>query len=164
VKNENDFHFSTTQAVASAGDMLAMIVAAGYSNTEARKAVCQAVCEAAGQASPMDLLALGRSHHPELGLVTVYRTLDILLSLGFIRKLHTEEGCHTYAAVGHDHGHHIMCTRCQSVIEFEGCDIKSVVAAVEQQTGFKVSGHWLEMFGLCPQCRASAEAMTTAGQ
>lgn len=142
---------------AGAGEMLAMVLAAGYSNTEARKAVCHAICEAAGQASPMDLLALGRAYHPALGLVTVYRTLDILLSLGLIRKLHTEDGCHTYAPVGHDHGHHLICTRCQQVIEFEGCDIQKVVDSVEQQTGFKVAGHWLEMFGLCPQCRALTE-------
>ena len=39
-------------------------------------------------------------------------------------------------------------------MEFEGCDISAVVASVEAQTGFQVQSHWLEMFGLCPECRA----------
>ena len=57
-----------------------------------------AICEAGGQASGAELLALGRAHHPPLGSVTVYRTLDLLLSLGLVRKLHLAEGCHTLCA------------------------------------------------------------------
>ena len=135
--------------------MVDALARAGYSNTAARRAVLQAMSEVSGQASPADLLALGRTYHPRLGLVTVYRTLDILMALGLIRRLHTEDGCHTYALASHDHGHHVICRRCRRALEFEGCDISRVVEAVEKQTGFKVSGHWLEVFGLCPACQAA---------
>ena len=77
--------------------LLDALAQAGYSNTRSRRAVLMAICEAGGQASGAELLALGRAHHPPLGLVTVYRTLDLLLSLGLVRKLHLDEGCHTYA-------------------------------------------------------------------
>ncbi len=77
--------------------MLAVLTQAGYSNTHARRAVLAALCEAGGQAAGAELLEIGRAHHPELGLVTVYRTLEILLSLGLVRRLHREEGCHVYA-------------------------------------------------------------------
>jgi Fur family transcriptional regulator, ferric uptake regulator len=138
---------------------------AGYSNTRSRRAVLMAICEAGGQASGADLLALGRVHHPPLGLVTVYRTLDLLLSLGLVRKLHLTEGCHTYALSlsgsqtetrgnePHSHGHHIICQRCNRAVEFNGCDLDAVVLTVEAQTGFRVEEHWLEMFGVCPVCR-----------
>jgi len=132
--------------------------------------VLMAICEAGGQASGAELLALGRAHHPALGLVTVYRTLDLLLSLGLVRKLHLTEGCHTYALSlagkrdetsgaevrgpeSHSHGHHVICQRCNRAVEFEGCDLDAVVAAAEAQTGFHVQEHWLEMFGICPACR-----------
>ena len=141
---------------------------AGYSNTRSRRAVLMAICEAGGQASGAELLALGRAHHPPLGLVTVYRTLDLLLSLGLVRKLHLAEGCHTYALSlpgrrnetrgnePHSHGHHIICQRCNRAVEFNGCDLDAVVTAVEAQTGFRVQEHWLEMFGVCPACQTDA--------
>ena len=74
-----------------------VLAQAGYSNTRSRRAVLTAICEAGGQASGAELLTLGRAHHPPLGSVTVYRTLDLLLSLGLVRKLHLAEGCHSYA-------------------------------------------------------------------
>ena len=145
--------------------LLDVLAQAGYSNTRSRRAVLMAICEAGGQASSAELLALGRAHHPPLGSVTVYRTLDLLLSLGLVRKLHLAEGCHTYALSlasrqtetrgnePHSHGHHIICQRCNRAVEFNGCDLDAVVTAVEAQTGFRVEEHWLEMFGLCPVCR-----------
>jgi Fur family ferric uptake transcriptional regulator len=145
--------------------LLNALAQAGYSNTSSRRAVLMAICEAGGQASGAELLALGRAHHPPLGLVTVYRTLDLLLSLGLVRKLHLAEGCHTYALSltgsrnetrgnePQNHGHHIICQRCNRAVEFNGCDLDTVVMAVEAQTGFRVKEHWLEMFGVCPVCR-----------
>jgi Fe2+ or Zn2+ uptake regulation protein len=147
--------------------LLDALAQAGHSNTRSRRAVLMAICEAGGQASGAELLALGRAHHPALGLVTVYRTLDLLLALGLVRKLHLAEGCHTYALSlagkrdetrghePHSHGHHVICQRCNRAVEFEGCDLGAVVASVEAQTGFHVEEHWLEMFGFCPTCRES---------
>ncbi len=137
--------------------MLAALVQAGYSNTQARRAVLAAICAVRGPASSAEILALGRRYHPALGEVTVYRTLDILSSLGLVRRLHTEDGCHTYALATRGHGHHVICQRCKRAVEFAGCDLGQVIRAVEQQTGFQVADHWLEIFGLCPECRAAEE-------
>lgn len=148
---------------------------AGHSNTRARRAVLQALCEAGGQATPAQLLALGRAHQPNLGLVTVYRTLELLAALGLVRKLHLDEGCSTYALsptailhadegmarVAHatrTHSHHVICQRCHRATEFAGCDIEAVIAAVEAQTGYRVREHWLEMFGVCPECMAAEDS------
>lgn len=138
--------------------MLESLTAAGHSNTRARRAVIMAICEAGGQASPPTLLALGRAHHPPLGLVTVYRTLDVLLELGLVRRLHRDDGCHSYAPAVRTHGHHVICQSCNRAVEFEGCDLGEVIAAAEAQTGFAISSHWLEMFGVCPQCRGRGRA------
>lgn len=148
-------------------ELVDRLTRAGYSNTRARRAVLDALIASAGPASPADLLAAGRKLHPALGLVTVYRTLEILEQLGLVRKLHLEEGCHSYAlstaglraehddrAHGEDaHGHHIICQECHRAVEFAGCDIDAVIASVQRQTGFAVRSHWLEMFGLCPACQ-----------
>lgn len=181
VKNESGFQFQApTDAPAGALNtemILAALTQAGYSNTRARRAVLEALVSAGGHATPAELLEGGRAYHPELGLVTVYRTIEILSVLGLVRKLHLEEGCHAYALspaglqaasaqadeTHHDddgqaaHGHHVICQRCHRAVEFDGCDIAGVIAAVEAQTGFDVHTHWLEMFGLCPACKGEAE-------
>jgi Fur family ferric uptake transcriptional regulator len=169
---ENELQFSLGSDPRTPEEMLLVLTRAGHSNTRARRAVLTALLEADGQATPAELLELGRAHHAALGLVTVYRTLEILLSLKLVRKLHLEEGCHTYAisAAGwsagetvdrsphHDeHGHHIICQSCGHAVEFDGCHLDDIVARAEAQTGFRVSSHWLEMFGACPECRAAAK-------
>ena len=167
-----DSRYQYSVEICTAEDLTAAIVAAGYSNTRARRAVVEALCRAGGQATAAELLALGRVHQPNLGLVTVYRTLELLSALGLVRKLHLDEGCSTYAlspagilqaegepdrtaGTAHAHSHHVICQRCHRATEFAGCDIDAVVAAVEAQTGYRVREHWLEMFGLCPQCLAT---------
>jgi Fe2+ or Zn2+ uptake regulation protein len=175
VKNDSEFQYLIERCTAD--DLLAAVVQAGHSNTRARRAVLDAICAAGGQATPAQLLALGRARQPGLGLVTVYRTLEILSGLGLVRKLHLDEGCSTYvlspaaiqhadegahetalAGVVHTHGHHVICQRCRRATEFAGCDIGMIVAAVEAQTGYRVREHWLEMFGLCPECQSASAA------
>ncbi len=164
VKNERVFQFSEDAVI---GDLVTVLTAAGYSNTRARRAVLDALSSADGPLTPGELLDSARSRHEALGLVTVYRTLEILENLGLVRKLHLAEGCHSYvlstvgarADNGVDlhtaggHGHHIICEECHRAVEFAGCDIEPVVAAVEAQTGYAVRSHWLEIFGLCPSCQ-----------
>lgn len=171
MKNESSFQFYEAGASERSLDLVRRISAAGHSNTRARRAVLRALAAAAEPVSPAELLAAGRQYHPALGLVTVYRTLDILAGLGLVRRLHLTEGCHSYAlstpgsldpdccgdAEPYAHGHHIICQECRRAVEFAGCDIEAIVAAVEAQTGYRVRGHWLEMFGLCPGCQENHE-------
>lgn len=177
MKIENEYQYALDDCLIDA--LVAAIISAGHSNTRARRAVLQALCEAGGQATPARLLALGRAHQPRLGLVTVYRTLEILSELGLVRKLHLDEGCSTYAlspagvlpgedtphsamSAADSHRHHVICRRCRRAVEFAGCDIGVVVAAAEAQTGYRVTEHWLEMFGLCPECQAAEGALATS--
>ena len=153
VKIEKEFQFIAHPASYNSAALAEALVHAGHSNTRARRAVLAAITEIDGQATPAELLAHGRLYHPGLGLVTVYRTLDILLALGLVRKLHSDDGCHTYAPAMHDHGHHVICRSCQHAVEVVGCDIGGVITAVEAQTGFRVQSHWLEVFGVCPECQ-----------
>jgi Fe2+ or Zn2+ uptake regulation protein len=113
----------------------------------------QALCSAPERATPSDLLALGRLIHPGLSQVTVYRTLELLASLGLAQRLHRAEGCTSFVACSSPHGHHVTCERCKRTVEFEGCAIAEVARSASRQTGFAVSGHWLELTGLCPDCR-----------
>lgn len=129
--------------------------AAGHRLTRPRRAVLRVVAEATQSLTPAQVHEQARGHYPQVGLVTVYRTLELLVSLGLVRRIHTEEGCHGYVSVTMGKtGHHLVCTSCHQAVEFPCTGMEETLAEVEHLTGFAVQGHWLELFGLCPACQA----------
>lgn len=140
---------STDQPLAEA------LAARGYKLTRPRRAVLRVVAESSASLTPADIHQRARRFYARTGLVTVYRTLDVLVECGAIRRIHQSDGCHAYARASEGHAHHVICESCQKVVEFDGCDLSELLAAVQRRTGFRVEGHWLELFGACPNCRAA---------
>jgi Fe2+ or Zn2+ uptake regulation protein len=136
--------------------MLAAVLAErGFKLTQPRKAVLKVIAEAGATLTPADIHRRAQAHYEQTGLVTVYRTLDLLAACGVVRKVHQPDGCHSYALASEGHAHHVICQGCQAVVEFDNCDLGGLLAAVQRRTGYQISGHWLELFGLCPNCRAA---------
>jgi Fur family ferric uptake transcriptional regulator len=92
---------------------------------------------------------------PKPGVASVFRTVKLLTELGLLQRVHASDGCHRYELI-HGHNHQVVCRCCEQTIEFEGCDFTELTAFLEKQTGFKLEGHWMEFFGLCPNCRGAA--------
>ncbi len=129
------------------------LYARGYKLTAPRRAVVEVVTGMHELLSPAEIYERARRRYPHLGLVTVYRTLDILAELGVVRRVHLDDGCHGYACVKAAHAHHLICSGCNQVIEFDECGLDDLMIKIERQTGFRVEGHWLEVFGRCPRCQ-----------
>ena len=125
----------------------------GHKSTAPRRAVLDVIAEMHESLSPAEICERARCRYPHLGLVTVYRTLDILVEVGVVRRMHRDDGCHSYALAQAAHGHHLICSSCNQVVEFAECDLDGLLKSVARKTGFRVEGHWLEVFGLCPNCR-----------
>jgi len=125
----------------------------GYKLTAPRRAVLDVVAGACQSLSPAEIYERARRRYPRLGLVTVYRTLDILVEVGALRRVHLADGCHSYAPIQAAHGHHLICLKCNQVVEFDGCDLDALFKSVARKTGFQIEGHWLELFGRCPKCQ-----------
>ncbi|MEA3339779.1 MAG: Fur family transcriptional regulator [Chloroflexota bacterium] len=129
--------------------------AAGYRLTRPRRAVLRVVAEATQALTPAQMHEQARMRYPQTGLVTVYRTLELLAELDLVRRIHTEEGCHGYVPVAMgEAGHHLVCTSCHQAVEFPCTGMEETLAGVERLTGFSIQEHWLELFGLCPACQA----------
>jgi Fur family ferric uptake transcriptional regulator len=135
-------------------EILEAMQTVGARLTAPRRAVARVLGESRGWMSAEAIAARARRHCPSIGLVTVYRTLDLLESLGIARRVHGPTGCHGYALASIEDGHFLVCRDCNEVIEFEGCDVDRVVRRVTRQTGFRVETHMLELVGLCPACTA----------
>jgi Fur family transcriptional regulator, ferric uptake regulator len=124
----------------------------GYRLTASRRAVVGALAESKQSVTPADLFALGRARHKQLGLVTVYRTLEKLEELGLVQRVHHPEGCHAYISGLEGHQHLLLCESCGRVEIFHGDNLKDFSQHLEGESGFEIRDHWLQFFGLCSQC------------
>lgn len=90
-----------------------------------------------------------------LGLVTVYRTLDALVAEGLAQAVHLGDGRVRYELTDSGHHHHLVCLSCGTVERVEGCLLRAD-AGKRGGRGFTVTGHRLELVGYCAACRRSA--------
>lgn len=125
----------------------------GYKITPQRRAVIRVMVSSSNSFTPELLLAKTRELFPSLGRVTVYRTLDILDRLGLLCHVHPDTTHPGYALGRLDHHHHIVCSKCGRVSDFSNCGLAKVMEQLSQKTGFKIKGHILEIYGLCPKCQ-----------
>jgi Fe2+ or Zn2+ uptake regulation protein len=129
---------------------------AGFRITASRRAVAQVLAEADVPLSPLEILEQARALHRQLGLVTVYRTLNLLSELNLVRRVHRENGCHGYLPTSPGHRHALICQGCRRAVEFPGeDDLRLLIGRVEARTGYRVDDHLLQLFGLCPRCQES---------
>lgn len=149
-----------TQAASSHSvqDWMERLQEHGYRLTGPRQAVVETIANSQFLLEPQAIYEQARQHSPGIGLVTVYRTLEALEELGLVQRVHHPHGCQAFvpAAVGHQHL--IICTRCNRVAYFSGDGEKMdrLMDDVAARSGFTVEDHWLQLFGLCNECRSSA--------
>jgi len=92
--------------------------------------------------------------NPDIGLVTIYRTLDLLNELNLVCRVHAPDGRRSYMMrrpTGHHH--HLVCSGCGKVVDFTGCALADLEQRLSKETRFDIKGHLLEFYGLCPDCR-----------
>jgi len=130
----------------------------GYRLTAARDAVLRVLAESQRALDATQIFDRARAYDPRLGLVTVYRTLETMLALGLVQKVHCTAQCARYAAAEPGHNHLLVCRRCGRVWYFDGDDMDALMQAVAGESGFRVEDHWLQLIGLCAECRAELQA------
>lgn len=127
--------------------------AGGYRLTGARRAVVETIASTPYALDPGQIYQQAHAAYPRLGLVTVYRTLEKLEALGLIQRVHRADGCNAYIANQDGHQHLLICTQCGRAEYFSGDDLESLIRAVEQERGYQIQGHWLQLYGLCSACQ-----------
>lgn len=101
--------------------------------------------------------------HPNIGLTTVYRTLDLLVSWGVLHKFEFGEGKARYELIGHPmglgHHHHLICLGCKKIVNYNDFvdEEAELMARIEKRLvkkhNFKVIKHVVEFHGYCNNCK-----------
>ena len=125
----------------------------GYRLTDARRIVVETVEKSARALTPIEVYDIARKKYRALGLVTVYRTLEKLEELHLIQRVHQPLGCQAFISAGEGHQHLLLCQNCGQVAFFEGDDLDVLTKSIAQKTGYQISEHWLQLFGLYAACR-----------
>ncbi len=137
----------------------AMLRQKGYKLTPQRKTLLHVISRSQNHLTPSDIYQRVRKCHPGIGLVTVYRTLEILTGIGLICEVHTGGNRRSYLLRRPSgHHHHLICSDCGRVVDFTDCDLSGLEQRLSQETAFTIDGHLLEFSGRCQNCKITAGA------
>ena len=126
----------------------------GLRFTEPRRAVLAVLEEAQAPLSPQSIHERAVTDQGEIGLVTVYRTLDLLAEFDLVRRVHGSGDCHSYVLASPGHHHSLVCEKCGRAVEFSGTgDLDALLESIEAHTGCAIKGHLLQLDGVCPDCQ-----------
>ncbi len=129
----------------------------GYKLTPQRRAIPTVIALSKEHLSPAAIYQEAHRAYPEVGRVTIYRTLEILAKLGLICEVHIGGRQRSFIMRRpSEHHHHRVCSGCGRVVDFTSCRLDRLEHRLAQETGFEIDSHLLEMHGRCPQCCAEA--------
>jgi len=123
--------------------------------TRQRSAVSDLLAEVDDFRSAQQLHELLRERGQEIGLATVYRTLQSLADGGEVDVLRSVDGEAVYRRCSRrDHHHHLVCRECGTAVEIEGPGVEAWAARVGAAHGFRDVQHLMELTGICAACAA----------
>ncbi len=109
-----------------------------------------------------DLFAHIRPSNPDIGLTTVYRTLEALERADLVRRTSTQSGEVRFEykrGDQNDHHHHLICSECGTIVNYRDFEkeeldlVRRCEAVLGTKYGFLIRDHNIDFIGLCPDCR-----------
>lgn len=122
--------------------------------TRQRAAVAAALDAVSDFRSAQELHDLLKQRGENVGLTTVYRTLQSLAESGEVDVLRTGDGESIYRRCSGGHHHHLVCRVCGRAVEVEGPAVERWADRVAAEHGFTDVSHTMEIFGRCADCSA----------
>ncbi|HPN72427.1 MAG TPA: transcriptional repressor [Candidatus Omnitrophota bacterium] len=134
----------------------------GYRLTVPRKLIMDILGKTTKHLSAEDIFMEVHKLNPQIGLTTVYRTLDILAQMGMVSKFDFGDGRARYelkTSGEKSHHHHLVCTECKKVINYNDFMDEELECmgktekALSRKYNFDIKSHVVQFYGLCEKCR-----------
>ena len=139
----------------------------GYRLTLGREAILDVLFKAEGHLSAEDIYMKVHPLYPNIGLTTIYRTLDVLSNIGLVYKFDFGDGRGRYELTegpkGTKHHHHLICTSCNRVVDYTDFIDEEIELLQETEKGlskkydFKITNHLIQFYGLCNKCKGQGK-------
>lgn len=137
-----------------------MLKEKGLKVTEQRLLVLEVLLKYRGQHLTVEeIYAKVQEECPDVGLATIYRTVQLLLEMQLVDRISLDDRCVRYE-IGRlfdgegkrHHHHHLICTTCGKVLPFDADLLEELEQHIEEATGFHVVDHELKFYGQCAEC------------
>ena len=136
-----------------------MLKKKGLKVTKQRLLVLQALASCPDKhLTAEEIYTIIKADCPEIGLATVYRTIQLLLELNLIDRINLDDGFVRYeiGSVGENdskhHHHHLICRSCGKVLSFQDDLLEELEDKIKETTGFQVVDHEVKLYGYCKEC------------
>ncbi len=123
--------------------------------TPQRLLVIEALASQSGHMTADEIMRWTAARYPAINLATIYRTLDLLTSVGLVTQTDLRGGAIRFELVGETHHHHLVCERCGAVTEVDDALFAPVRERLLRDFGFRTDARHLALFGLCAGCLAT---------
>ncbi|AIF51463.1 Fur family transcriptional regulator [Pelosinus sp. UFO1] len=132
-----------------------------YKLTPQRKIILEAFVDHQDEhLSAEDVHTIVRQHSSEIGLATVYRTLELFSELEVLQKMDFGDGRSRYEinekTTPHHH-HHLICLTCNKVKEFEDDLLETLETVISRKSNFLIVDHQVKFYGYCQECQKKSE-------
>lgn len=135
----------------------------GYRITIPRETILDVMSKTSEHLSAEDIYLAVHKNQPNIGLTTIYRTLELLVHIGLVFKFDFGDGRARYelseGPKGKRHHHHLVCMSCGRVIDYtdfiddEIEFLSRTEKGLSQKFRFKITNHLIQFYGLCDQCQ-----------
>ncbi len=109
--------------------------------------------------TPEELFSIVHEDNKQVGIATIYRTLNIFEELGIVNKQEFTDNAYTYELIDslNDHHDHIICTSCGKIIEDECIDKNELTKSLKDMYDFDMKYCSLRIYGTCSECQKLKE-------
>ena len=126
--------------------------AAGYRVTPQRQAILHILEDSDRPLNVEEILS--RMEGYRSGVPTIYRNLQQFTEQGWIEPIVGPDQVMRFVRCRSlKHHHHVQCEQCGRMVEVEGCAIRKALESMASRSGFQITRHQLQLFGLCPECQ-----------
>lgn len=126
----------------------------GLKYTKQREILLQTLYHNSDHFTPEQLYLCIKERHPwlNLGIATVYRTLNLLEESQMVTSISFGAQGKKFELATKPHHDHMICKMCGKIIEFEDQTIEKRQANIAKEHGFKLTGHMMQLYGICDSC------------
>ena len=124
----------------------------GLKVTEQRRLIVAQIIAGGNTVEVGALIKRVREKQPDISIDTIYRTLALLCATDMLCKIAKSGRGSEYEIIAGKHLHYMICSHCGCREPFEDCFFEAEALSQGQKKGFLLTGHKLELYGVCPLC------------
>ncbi|MBO8157836.1 MAG: peroxide-responsive transcriptional repressor PerR [Bacillaceae bacterium] len=124
----------------------------GVRITPQRHAVLEYLIKSMSHPTADEIYKALEGKFPNMSVATVYNNLRVFRDIGLVRELTYGDSSSRFDCNTEKH-YHIICEKCGKIVDFHYPSLDEVESLAEQVTGFDVTHHRMEVYGICNDCK-----------